>query len=222
MNSPNYYAILPSDVRYDDRLICSAKLLFAEITALSDKKGYCFASNKYFADLYKVTPRTIQNWLQSLADAGYIKAEYDNGVRKIFHGGMKISSWGYENFFTHNNKYNNTNNKDKYKEEISSVISYLNSASGKRFRETDSNSKLIRARLSEGFTVDDCMKVIDNKVAAWKGTEFEQYLRPNTLFRASKFEGYLNEKQSKAKIQADFEYSRNNVNPTELEELLGY
>jgi hypothetical protein len=48
--------------------------------------------------------------------------------------------------------------------------------------------------MEEGFTKDDCFTVIDNKVKTWKGTEWEKYLRPSTLFNASKFQGYLNEK----------------------------
>ena len=50
--TPNYYAIIPSNVRYSD-LKPNAKLLYGEITALSNKHGFCFASNKYFANLYK-------------------------------------------------------------------------------------------------------------------------------------------------------------------------
>jgi len=50
---PNYYAILSAEVRYDNRLKANVKLLFAEITALCNMNAECYASNKYFADLYK-------------------------------------------------------------------------------------------------------------------------------------------------------------------------
>lgn len=59
-----------------------------------------------------------------------------------------------------------------------------------------SNTKtisLIKARLREGFSFDDFKKVIDKKIKAWKGTSFEQYLTPFTLF-GDKFEVYLNQK----------------------------
>ena len=69
---PSFYAILTADVRYDKRLCASAKLLYAEITALVKKKGYCYASNKYFADLYDVDSGTISRWVSKLKECGYV------------------------------------------------------------------------------------------------------------------------------------------------------
>ena len=68
----SYYAIIPANVRYDPDLTPNAKLLYGEITALTNEKGYCWASNKYFADLYKVTDRTVRSWISSLITNGYI------------------------------------------------------------------------------------------------------------------------------------------------------
>ena len=53
MDNPSYYAILPANVRYDKNLKPMEKILYAEITALSNKNGYCSASNSYFAKLYE-------------------------------------------------------------------------------------------------------------------------------------------------------------------------
>lgn len=77
MNDENisYYAIIPADVRYDEELQASAKLLYGEITALSNQKGYCWASNSYFANLYKVDTRTIRRWVSALVKKGYISIE---------------------------------------------------------------------------------------------------------------------------------------------------
>ncbi len=74
------------------------------------------------------------------------------------------------------------------------VIDYLNQKAGKHFKHTDANKRLIIARYRDGgFTVNDMKKVIDNQCASWlNSSEMNQYLRPATLFRASKFEGYLN------------------------------
>lgn len=82
-----------------------------------------------------------------------------------------------------------------------SVIDYLNEKTGKKFKHTDSNKRLVVARHKDGgYTIDDMKQVIDNQCTAWlNNPNMNQYLRPATLFRASKFEGYLNNgpKQSK-------------------------
>lgn len=72
------------------------------------------------------------------------------------------------------------------------VLEYLNNKVGSRYHNSNNSLKHIRARLNEGFTVDDCKAVIDKKCQEWKNdAKMEQYLRPETLF-GSKFENYLN------------------------------
>ncbi|EPD09379.1 DnaD and phage-associated domain protein [Lacticaseibacillus paracasei subsp. paracasei Lpp70] len=82
---PSYYAIIPAGVRYDKQLPQGAKLLYSEITALSNKNGYCWASNDYFAKLYSVSNRTIKSWLKCLEDNSYIRrvVKYKNGSKEI-------------------------------------------------------------------------------------------------------------------------------------------
>ena len=65
-NKKNYYAIIPADVRYNKNLTANAKLLYGELTALSNKYGYCFASNSYFAELYGVSNTSISKWISDL------------------------------------------------------------------------------------------------------------------------------------------------------------
>ena len=72
------------------------------------------------------------------------------------------------------------------------IIAYLNKVCGTRYRANVPDTlKHINARLSEGFTVDDFKRVIDRKYVDWKGTDYEKFMRPLTLF-STKFEGYLN------------------------------
>ena len=85
----NYYAVIPANVRYDKRLKLIARLLYGEITALCNEKGYCWASNRYFAELYEVSNNTISSAISQLEEFGHIKCVYDktqqnNDKRKIF------------------------------------------------------------------------------------------------------------------------------------------
>lgn len=70
-----YIAIIPAVVRYDKELKPSEKLLFGEISALMDAKGYCWASNKYFAELYDVAIETVSRWITHLVKKGYVKSK---------------------------------------------------------------------------------------------------------------------------------------------------
>lgn len=84
--------------------------------------------------------------------------------------------------------------KEEDKEIYIKVIQHLNEKAGTRYKPSSSKTKTcIHARLAEGFTLDDFYMVIDKKCAEWIGTEWEKFLRPETLF-GTKFEGYLNSK----------------------------
>ena len=72
----SYYAIIPANVRYDVRLPMGAKLLYGEITALCNARGFCWADNKYFARLYSSDERTIRRWIEALVSLGYILRNY--------------------------------------------------------------------------------------------------------------------------------------------------
>ena len=87
------------------------------------------------------------------------------------------------------------------------IINYLNEITGSRYKHnTDKTKKVIHARLAEGFSIDDFKKVIDKKSQDWKGTEWEKYLRPETLF-GTKFEGYLNQKITSRKASGGTDWS---------------
>nr|WP_063489705.1 helix-turn-helix domain-containing protein [Lactiplantibacillus plantarum] len=96
---PNYYAIIPASVRYDNNLPGKASLLYGEITALCNQKGYCWASDSYFANLYGVSKQTIQNWLKALEINNHIVREviYEEGTQKILHRYIKILVYPTQN-----------------------------------------------------------------------------------------------------------------------------
>ena len=91
---------------------------------------------------------------------------------------------------TDNNEIDNNNNKLSI---CTEVISYLNLKAKKNFKvDTASHQKFIKARLKEGYVLEDFKKVVDIMVAKWQGTEYEQYLQPQTLF-GNKMDNYLNQ-----------------------------
>ena len=99
---PGYWAVLPAAVRYHPDLPASAKLLYAEISSLTDARGYCFASNGYFMKLYGLSMRTITRLLQALEDAGLVRIEDDQGgksLRKIY-AGVNPMSYLDKNVYT--------------------------------------------------------------------------------------------------------------------------
>lgn len=130
-----YYAIIPATVRYDKTIPAAAKLLYGEITALCNQYGFCWAENSYFADLYEVSDRTVQTWINKLVGRSYIYRNFvstedgkatgerclsvvpmssdfmggrknlHGGYEEIFMGGMKFSS---PIILHNNNTYNNT------------------------------------------------------------------------------------------------------------------
>ena len=69
---PGYTALLPPRVRYDKELRSTGKLLYAEISAMADVTGFCWASNRYLAELLGITKGTVSELLAELEDHGYI------------------------------------------------------------------------------------------------------------------------------------------------------
>lgn len=85
MERPGYYGILPANIRYDKNLKPMEKIMYSELTALSNKNGYCNATNSYFAELYEVSKNTVSLWIGDLEKAGYIKTKliYETGTKII-------------------------------------------------------------------------------------------------------------------------------------------
>ncbi|TDL39423.1 alpha/beta hydrolase [Macrococcoides bohemicum] len=194
---PNYYSIITASVRYDNRLSDSEKLLFAEITSLTNTKGYCYASNNYFSNLYDVSKNTISRRINRLASLGYLKIEMVYEGKEITQRKIYPINTNSDTPIIRNGEdiiTSNINTSNKYINEITEVISYLNERTGSKYKETTKgNQEFIIARLNEGFSVDELKIAIDNKVDDWLGTKDAKYLRPSTLFRKSNFEGYLNQ-----------------------------
>ena len=174
-NKKSYYAIIPADVRYDEKLTPNAKLLYGEITALCNEKGYCWASNSYFANLYNVCNKSISLWIKSLIDSKYISSEivYKEGTKEIAYRYIRILPYPMEKNVggygknlpypmekkvkdnnTINNTVNNTVNKDisSCSNKLEPIISAWNSLDLQQVKSINPSTKrysLVRARIKE-------------------------------------------------------------------------
>ena len=227
---PSYYSILTANVRYDKRLKANEKLLFSEITALSNKNGYCIAKNSYFARLYDVAVETVSRWVSHLVKYGYLKREEirddktneiierklypitnpkieDNSDRFCGTGGIdkKINTPIDEKIKENITSINNTNMLDKDNSEVSNTnrfnyskfINSINEAANTNFRNSSNNRKLIHARLADGYTEEELIKVIKFKANQWKDNEkMKKYIVLTTLLRPSNFDKYIQEVES--------------------------
>src|SRR5699024_4313602 len=216
---PSYYSIIPATVRYNHNLKANEKIMYGEITALASKNGYCWAENRYFAELYDVHKITISNWLKNLEDNGYIRTElkYVYGTKQVskrliyindtpisqIAKGYKSNDYDPINQNTKEELSNTSNNNTRdiyttsrnstrvtYKE----IIDYLNEKTGRNYKhKAKVNQRVIKARMNEGYTLEDFKTVIDKKSVEWNNDEkMKEYLRPETLF-STKFDRYLNE-----------------------------
>ena len=129
MEKPNYYAIIPAEVRYSN-LKPNAKLLYGEITALSGKLGYCYATNNYFAELYGVSKNTISSWISDLKKLGFITVLIERNsnkqvVKRCIGITKKIDSPILKKLKENNTSINNTSNINITKEKfIAEVMTF--------------------------------------------------------------------------------------------------
>ena len=175
-----------------------------------DGEGEYTGSLQYLCDFTGGTSKpTIIKALKELVEKQYIlrREENINSVRfikyrvnlpllKIFNGGSKETLPEVVKNFNGGSKETLPNNKEynkSFNNEIDNIICHLNQRAGTNYRATSkATQEHIKARLSEGYTVEDFYTVIDKKCEEWLGTKMEQYLRPSTLFNREKFESYLN------------------------------
>ena len=113
-------------------------------------------------------------------------------LENLQYGAVKNTVSELENLQTNKTNINKTENNNNKLLICKEVISYLNLKAKKNFKvDTASHHKFIKARLKEGYTLEDFKKVVDIMSAKWIGTEYEQYLQPQTLF-GNKMDNYLN------------------------------
>lgn len=172
----------------------------SEIIKSLEKKGY-IKIDYIYQEGSKAISRRVIRCVRNI-DGGI--RNIDNPIRKTEEG---YSENREDNNTSFSNTFSNTSNKKDIVEQSSTtplpyeeIVQYLNQKTNKNFKHTSKvTQRHIKARLAEGFTVNDFKQVIDNKCSDWlRDQKMKEYLRPETLF-GTKFESYLNSKTTTTK-----------------------
>lgn len=191
---------IPKEIWESNEISMQEKIFLAEIHSLDNEQG-CIASNAYFAKFFNLSKGSVSRIISSLKSKGYISVtliykenkEVDKRIiRCISYGNkeIKVVEKSQE-------KSKSTHNVSV--EFTSKIVDYLNEKANRKLRVTLPLRKLVNARFNEGHTLEDFKHVIDVKCSQWLGTDFEKFLRPSTLFNATRFQEYLAEKPSVSK-----------------------
>lgn len=200
---------IPKQVWLDTRLTALDKVILTEIDSLDQGERGCFASNKHIAEFCQCSETKVSKSIAMLIKYGYLYVQKFDGRQRELKSRLSYNaSQTCKNYKSEQQKVqeSNTVTNPSTNTDIKYIVDYLNQKAGTAYRSTSkATQKHIKARLEEGYMVDDFKKVIDNQCAKWKGTEWEQYLRPSTLF-GTKFENYLNAKVSSERNDGNGEH----------------
>lgn len=192
---------IPKSIWLDERLTALDKVILTEIDSLDQGERGCYASNRHIAEFCQCSERKVSESISQLVKYGYLRVQNFDGrqreLRSCLANSARLTSKKCE-ADTKNLRESNTETNTSTNTDIKYIVDYLNDRVGSSFKSTTkATQRVIKARLAEGFTVDEILLVIDKKCQEWLGdSKMEQYLRPETLF-GTKFEGYLNAKVSK-------------------------
>ncbi len=133
----------------------------------------------------------------------FVKTDKENQVENHTQSHMDAHMGSHKSEHTEARMENENRNINEDINDIKIIVEYLNKELNTKYRHTTKSIQShIRARLKEGFTVDDFKTVINKKKRSWMGTDFQKYLRPDTLF-GTKFQCYLNEIEKESSFDVD-------------------
>lgn len=192
---PNYYAVIPAEVRYDSDLRANEKILYGEISALLDKSGICYASNNYFAKLYEVDPSAISKWITHLKEKNYLEVDYLKQGKEIKQRKIKVIGIDkYQQGYCQKSKENKE--EEEYNNNIFTLIEnnlnrVLSPIEYEVIKKWDYSYEIIELAVKEAILHNaKTIKYIDRIIFNWKQNKVE------TLEDARK---YLDEYSNKVK-----------------------
>ena len=212
------FGLIHRNIMRDKELSIESKAIYSYISSFAGVGMVAYPGISLMCNELNISEKRFHKYKKELLDKGYLSIEreskgkgfsknvYTLHVKPITGQIVPLQNVGLQNVslqnnHTNNNSINNNSINNNSNNILSSnarpyeqIINYLNDKAGKNFKHTtEANKRLINGRYNDGYTLEDFMKVIDNKVSQWKGTDSEMYLRPKTLFSPSNFESYLNE-----------------------------
>ena len=191
------------------------KLALLQLADNANDDGVSWYSVPKMADRCGMSERALQGHLKSLVDMGLLKIKDRPGTSSVYHLQYQEATLLAPQILHHTpadsaDDPNNEPNKidpisekhslpSKLDDRVKQVIDLLNSLTGSKYKSsTKSHASNISGRLNDGHSVDDLMAVVRFKVQEWlHDPKMAQYLRPETLFQAGKFNGYLTAAKAK-------------------------
>ena len=189
---PSYYSILTADVRYSDKLSPFDKLLYSDITALTNKNGYCNASNKYFSNVFNKSIRAISRSISTLCDNSLItttliRDENNEIVERKIYLNQTVTIGMEENVYTpiaknddtpiaKNVQYNNTSNINNIKSNSINTITKKKSMNDYEF------IKLLWNTFAQEFGLAEIRQLTQKRINGIKSRQKENGFNLHEIF----------------------------------------
>lgn len=190
---------IPKEIWESKEMSMQEKVFLAEIHSLDNENG-CIASNAYFAEFFGLSKSSVSRVVSSLSKKGLIVVTLlykDN--KEVDKRIIRCKKYGDKEIKVVEKEKSKPKVPSMSIDFVSEIVDYLNEKANRRLRVGHPIKKLVNARVSEGYNLEDFKHVIDVKCSQWLGTDFEKFLRPSTLFNATRFTEYHSEKLKASK-----------------------
>lgn len=201
-----YLAIIPSIVRHDRELKPNEKLLYGEISALMDAKGYCWATNKYFAELFDVSTETVSRWISHLIEKGYAKSKiiYDEDGKTI----LQRKLWAILPIVEDDDPIDKKINRGIDKKINTPIDEKINTPIDKKVKENVTSNELTSINKKENITKENAAGEADSLTESDARTKRskEKFVKPTV----EEIRAYCRERNNIVDAEHFFDYYESN------------